>query len=255
MQTHEAETQAVAKIEKRREHSFLDYRAMLTLNALGLLSAAVFIFINSQREIHTYSGMNKYAFLLLLFVTSTSTWYFFKAQNRKKYLESLGENHDALTKVWNREYFNNKLFEEVSRAGRYQYPLTLCFLNLDNLRVHNDKFGNDSGDRLLKGLAQYIQETVRGLDVFARYEGDTFVILFPHTDLESSLTVVERLQAGVAREIECTFGAGLTAYGAGESVAKFELRAREALQKAKSDGPNRMRYLNGSSKVLRTVPD
>ena len=99
--------------------------------------------------------------------------------------------HDALTGLYNRAYFE----EELKRMNnpRY-YPLSIIFLDINGLKVVNDTFGHDQGDRLLQHLSSLLNSVSRKGDVVARLGGDEFVILLPSTTAEHAHNFRERIK-------------------------------------------------------------
>jgi len=103
---------------------------------------------------------------------------------------------DPLTRLYNRFFFDEVLAREISRSKRYGLPLSLMMIDLDNLKETNDRFGHAAGDELLKSTADLLRETVRKADVAARWGGDEFVVLLPHTAEEGAANIARRI--GVA---------------------------------------------------------
>ncbi|RNB91952.1 GGDEF domain-containing protein [Brevibacillus fluminis] len=126
--------------------------------------------------------------------------------------------HDSLTGMLSHRRFLDMLEKEIERAERYDYPVTLMFLDLDDFKKYNDTHGHMAGDRLLCHFARVLQETVRNHDEVGRWGGEEFVILLPHTDTQQSLLVGERLRANIAREMN-----GVTA---SIGIATFPVHAR-----------------------------
>ena len=157
---------------------------------------------------------------------------------------------DGLTGLLNHRSFYQRLEEEVSRAKRYHLPLSLVILDTDCLKRLNDRYGHLIGDELLRVFARLITSTVRRSDIVARYGGDEFAILLPHTTPEAAKALCERLR----RRIEThPFAAGATIeqLGASFGVAGYDplvdeegmemvRRADEALYRAKTAGRNRI---------------
>lgn len=107
--------------------------------------------------------------------------------------EQLWARLDDLTGVMNRRYFIQQLDAEISRASRYQLPLTLAYLDLDNFKQVNDRLGHKAGDEVLQRVAAQIRASLRQTDLIARLGGDEFAILLPQTTLESGQQVLTRL--------------------------------------------------------------
>jgi diguanylate cyclase (GGDEF)-like protein len=101
---------------------------------------------------------------------------------------------DFLTGVPNRRSFIEAAKSEISRAQRYGHPFTVIYIDLNNFKMINDRFGHATGDKLLRLLAQGIQEKIRETDLLARLGGDEFGILLPQTDSQVAELVVQRLQ-------------------------------------------------------------
>lgn len=89
---------------------------------------------------------------------------------------------DFLTSAVNSRHFYQLIQVEYRRSIRSQEPLTLAYIDIDNFKRVNDKFGHVAGDELLKVFADTIKLHIRKTDTLARLGGDEFAILFPNTD-------------------------------------------------------------------------
>lgn len=107
--------------------------------------------------------------------------------------EKLRANTDRLTGLLNKVAFRERVEEEINRAKRYNHPLTLVFLDLDNFKQVNDTQGHARGDKLLKHVSQTINDTIRKTDVAGRVGGDEFTICFPETDADHARKAIEKL--------------------------------------------------------------
>ncbi len=154
---------------------------------------------------------------------------------------------DSLTEVYNRRFFFENANREFARFKRYQHPLSIIMLDLDNYKVINDTFGHVTGDLALKAVAQFIQENIRESDVLGRYGGDEFSLLLPETDLPKALEIAERLRQSVeANEfrtnnvtLKITISIGVASTNDQVTdLAQLLLSADMALYDAKSAGRN-----------------
>jgi diguanylate cyclase (GGDEF)-like protein len=164
------------------------------------------------------------------------------------------ENHnvlDDLTGLAGRRAVVERLHHEVPRAIRYDEPLTVILLDIDDLDHVNEAHGHAQGDEVLKRVAALVREQIRTTDLAARYDGGQFLVLCPHTDRASAHFLAERLRRRVSElsfrekdeEFGVTVSAGLVSVSGGnEFDVEAVLRAAEdALQAAKDAGRNRVR--------------
>jgi len=89
---------------------------------------------------------------------------------------------DPLTGVYNRRYFNQVIAQEESRAMRYDHPITFLMIDVDRFKEINDRFGHQTGDRVLQAVAALLAKETREADLVVRYGGDEFLIVLPETD-------------------------------------------------------------------------
>ncbi len=101
---------------------------------------------------------------------------------------------DALTGLLNRRVLEESLKREFSRAGRYGTPLSVVFLDLDNFKELNDRYGHDFGDEALKYVAVHLMVMSRESDVVARFAGDEFVVILPNTEGDDAFRFADRIQ-------------------------------------------------------------
>lgn len=101
---------------------------------------------------------------------------------------------DALTGVFNRRYLDRRLPEEIAAARRYGLPLALMLLDIDHFKRINDEHGHPTGDKVLADIAALIGRELREVDVLARFGGEEFVVVTPHTTRKCVMDVAERLR-------------------------------------------------------------
>lgn len=100
---------------------------------------------------------------------------------------------DALTGVYSRAYLQQRLQEEVERAGRYNESFSLVMVDIDYYKSVNDAFGHSRGDKVLVEFARRLQSIVRSSDLIFRYGGDEFVLLLPNTKNDSAVSLAQRV--------------------------------------------------------------
>ncbi|MFH1996383.1 MAG: diguanylate cyclase [Candidatus Omnitrophota bacterium] len=101
---------------------------------------------------------------------------------------------DGLTQIYNHRYFQQSIRVELNRAVRHKMPIALVMLDIDNFKNFNDKFGHPEGDEVLKAVALLLLNSVRDIDVVARYGGDEFAMVLPQTTLEGAGIVAMRMK-------------------------------------------------------------
>lgn len=107
---------------------------------------------------------------------------------------------DALTRAFNRRYFDEHLPEEWGRAQRSQTPLCLLMIDVDHFKPYNDVYGHQQGDEALRQVAGALQRAVlRPGDMVCRYGGEEFACLLPGADLDGAMQVAQRMIEEVAQ--------------------------------------------------------
>jgi PAS domain S-box-containing protein len=101
---------------------------------------------------------------------------------------------DALTGAWNRRHLEQVAKTEIAAAGRYGQPLSLLMFDIDRFKSVNDRYGHQAGDLVLVELAQRVRPHLRAPDLLARWGGDEFVVVMPHTALTDAMRLAERLR-------------------------------------------------------------
>ena len=107
---------------------------------------------------------------------------------------------DGLTGLHNHSQFKKNFSEELIRARRYQKPLALIMLDIDDFKQFNDLYGHPVGDKILIVVAGILADTVRDCDNTYRYGGEEFIAILPEAELAEALTAAERIRERIARE-------------------------------------------------------
>ncbi|MBE9504594.1 MAG: GGDEF domain-containing protein [Proteobacteria bacterium] len=120
-----------------------------------------------------------------------------EAVEKTNQLESLKKQaiFDQLTDVYNRHYVIKRLDEEIKRANRFNHPITITFIDIDDFKKFNDKHGHLLGDKLLKDFTQLIRKGLRKNDLLGRYGGEEFLLVTPETDKEGAQAIANKLLA------------------------------------------------------------
>jgi diguanylate cyclase (GGDEF)-like protein len=105
---------------------------------------------------------------------------------------------DAKTELFNARHFTEALTEELTRARRFNRPLSVIVADLDLLRNVNNTYGHLAGDAVLAGVAEIIRSHIRPYDVAARFGGEEFAIVLPETSLREADEIAERIREAVA---------------------------------------------------------
>lgn len=153
---------------------------------------------------------------------------------------------DSMTGLYNLCTFKSVMEKELALARRSGKPLVLIMADLDNFKSVNDSEGHQSGDNVLRQVAQIFNDNLREMDIAGRYGGDEFIFGLPETDIVSAIEITERIREKV-EAIFCdhsatTLSIGLASYpGAGTSLETLITAADRALYEAKSTGKNRLK--------------
>lgn len=158
---------------------------------------------------------------------------------------------DALTRVYNRKYFTERLTAEVAYSRRHRVKLAILILDLDDFKATNDTYGHLAGDMVLRLVSSQMQRLIRVEDLLARYGGEEFVIVARATGKTEAVRLAERIRESVSRleiqvtperTIRTTVSIGVAALpdlpdgGPNELIALADAR----LYRAKAEGKNRV---------------
>jgi diguanylate cyclase (GGDEF)-like protein len=152
---------------------------------------------------------------------------------------------DALTNVLNARAFSERLGQELERNRRYPRPLALMYMDLDNFKIINDTHGHQTGDAVLRLVADAMRTSVRTADVLGRLGGDEFAVLMPETDAQLADGAATRLVASLRNVFKgtpnVTASIGVVACTATDASTDDLLRrADQAMYDAKKAGKDRV---------------
>jgi len=193
---------------------------------------AVFVLLTLQLFMHTFTSMEKTGWL-----------------TRNSIL-------DEQSGIYNLRYFEMRLNEEFERARRYNHPLTLFLIEIDNFKKTSNSYGRIMGEKVFAAICKLIKEGSRASDIIARYGGDQLIILLPNTALFSARKAAEKYRAIIEDKVldvddedravisvrlNYTVSIGVSALQndvkrAGELIRRADI----ALYKAKDRGRNRV---------------
>jgi diguanylate cyclase (GGDEF)-like protein len=160
---------------------------------------------------------------------------------------------DPLTGIYNRRFMEQRLDEEISKARRYGFQLSVLLFDLDYFKRVNDEHGHQAGDQVLIEISTLINEQLRDSDILSRYGGEEFLIITPNTNPAEAALLAERLRARVEAqgflkdhegiqqpELQLTVSIGLASFDdSNDNQGNLIANADRNLYQAKNDGRNR----------------
>jgi diguanylate cyclase (GGDEF)-like protein len=156
---------------------------------------------------------------------------------------------DGLTGLINHRSFYESLEREVWRSRRYGGTISLIMADIDDLKMINDVYGHRAGDKVIKEVSRHIRDSIRQIDLAARYGGDEFAVILPNTALDDAMVVSKRILDAVSRapmvwqgsEVPLSISLGVGEYGPDVSPEDIASRSDRALYNAKQSGKNTVR--------------
>lgn len=213
---------------------------------LSVLSVSVWIFIeiasnHPSSPVGTYS---LYAVARLSFCVGVTLLLgrFKTALSAERTLSRV----DYLTGAVNWRSFYESASMEIERCNRYGCSFTIIYIDIDNFKDLNDRFGHTTGDKVLKTIANTVKMNIREVDILARLGGDEFAILFPETSTKATSTVIKKIKDALEghkylKKFSITFSIGVLICDAcPPSVDKTITLADSLMYSAKKRGKNRI---------------
>ncbi len=154
---------------------------------------------------------------------------------------------DSLTGLPNRRRFHESYPASLDHAIAQQTPLALMLIDFDHFKMINDRDGHPAGDDKLRDVAQALQSVIRSSDLVARYGGDEFIVVAPHSTRPEARMLAERLRVA-AQVCGASVSIGLALYpDDAEGHDALISAADNALYRAKEAGRNCVRESAGAA--------
>lgn len=246
------------KLQKREWWTWGSSLAVILLLTGGVASLSIPAMLEEKNTVYGSGLMQAIAGLVFLIVLFGAYLTYEKVLINRLRLElAEKQSHsvlwrdlalvDPLTGLYNRRYAERRLKEEISRAERRGYALTLVLFDLNDFKQINDRYGHPAGDLVLKEFADRLGKAVRVADLAARLGGDEFMLLLTECDSSQVPVMLRRLEAirvEMERErIPVRFSVGWKEYEPGEGAQDMFSAADKAL------------YLDKQAKKAGKTPD
>lgn len=219
---------------------------------LGFATSVVSAFVWLTADV--YSG-HLYSNILIPYWNTAIRFGFFlittllisalsKALEQEKELARI----DNLTGAVNKRFFSELVQMEVDRSQRFKHTFTIAYVDLDNFKKVNDRFGHSEGDKVLVATVKQAKKQLRKTDVLARLGGDEFAFLLPETDEAESRIIIPRIQLSLLEEMSrnhwpVTFSIGvLTCINIQISTDELIKQADDLMYSVKNNGKNSISY-------------
>lgn len=207
--------------------------------------------LTSQQRTTQLIALAGLAGLVTAFVLGYALW-----SNRRHRAELIRlAERDELTGLLNRRAIVRKAVEYLSRARESKGTLIIGLIDLDHFKTINDRFGHAVGDQLLQRFAAVLRTSLHTNEVFGRYGGEEFLVLFPDYSMDQARQAAERLRAALReqrmrvddQDVCVTLSLGLASYEAGDVLFdQVARRADIALYVAKTQGRDRIEVYNSA---------
>lgn len=157
---------------------------------------------------------------------------------------------DGLTELYNHRYFQEQIRMQIEQSKRYSHNFSLIIIDIDFFKKFNDTFGHQSGDAVLKQVAQTLKKNVRATDIVCRYGGEEMSIILPNTGKDEAFSTAQKICERVAnkkfklsgdKETNVTISLGVSTFPYdGDNVPAIIEAADKRLYNAKNNGRNQV---------------
>ncbi|MHB8483215.1 MAG: GGDEF domain-containing protein [Nitrospiria bacterium] len=224
--------------------------SFFSLIMLGVIRFLLDAFPPNPLSVYRQAFIELNIFLIIAYVLSIQIIL----RNTLKHEKELART-DSLTGMLNIRAFTEILESEIRRACRYKSPISIVYIDLDNFKEVNDRYGHSVGNCVLRSVASIIKDSVRQTDIVARLGGDEFVILFPETKNEPADQIVFKIHsrlnsAMTEQKWPVTSSIGPVSYTQVPDSPDSILRdADQLMYKAKIEGKNRIKQVVMSGNI------
>ena len=232
----------VVEYTKEDEEYLLNTKYIPELDLYLVVEAKLSEFINEVKKTFYFNMISSLLVSLLVTVLILKT-----VKNHHEKLRYLA-NYDDLTNLKNRRALDEELKQCFLLSQRRDSSLVLMFFDLDDFKMINDTRGHQIGDKVLKRVADILKDNLRRTDIVGRWGGEEFVASMIDTELESALSITEKIRLNIEKDAllfqlangRVTASFGLTKLKQQDTIDSFINRADEGLYKAKENGKNRV---------------
>jgi diguanylate cyclase (GGDEF)-like protein len=189
--------------------------------------------------------------MVCLVITTTITFmlkYFFRNQDYEKTYAMA--TTDSMTNLYNHRFFQDHMRRSIDQANRFNHKFSLLLIDIDFFKKFNDSYGHQAGDEVLRQVAKKLKNTVRNVDIVARYGGEEMAIVLDRANEEEALAVAQKVVNAIAEEAypiapgvakHVTISCGVATYPThGESPSELIEFSDAGLYRAKENGRNQV---------------
>jgi len=155
---------------------------------------------------------------------------------------------DYITGAVSPRFFHELSQRELNRSKRYNHLFSFAYIDLDNFKEINDRFGHTEGDKVLQAVANAVQKKIRSIDIFSRLGGDEFALLMPETGEVEAQSVISRVRRSLMEEMQknnwsITFSIGVVTFiKIPKTVDDMVKMADDVMYPIKTGGKNGVSY-------------
>jgi len=213
-----------------------------------VIAVAGVVFLFYFELMFTNGGVAAACWNSLINLLLAATFIYIFAELRALYLKQIDlSRRDSLTGLLNRRGFMEMLVIENHRMARHHRPLTISYVDVDNFKHINDRYGHAAGDEFLVSIGHHMGKRLRTTDYLARVGGDEFALLLPETDQAGARLVLGEITHAVRRftaanEHPTTVSVGAVTFMSASSAETMIAMADQVMYKVKQNGKNNVEY-------------